>query len=53
MAVPIVIASRADVLAFWGVHDAAWPGVLLLAAIVWVVYRLSVSARRETPKTSR
>jgi putative OPT family oligopeptide transporter len=42
MAIPIVIASRADVLAFWGVHDATWPGLVLLAAIVVALYRLSV-----------
>jgi putative OPT family oligopeptide transporter len=44
MAIPIVIASRADVLAFWGVHDATWPGLVLLAAIVAALYRLSVRA---------
>jgi putative OPT family oligopeptide transporter len=40
MAIPIVIARRADVLAFWGVHTAAWPGLLLLAAICYGLYRV-------------
>jgi putative OPT family oligopeptide transporter len=46
MAIPIVIAQRADVLAFWGVHAAAWPGVLILTAIVYGLYR--VAAARQT-----
>jgi len=40
MAVPIVIASRADVMAFWGVHAAAWPGLLILALICYGLYRV-------------
>jgi putative OPT family oligopeptide transporter len=43
MAIPIVIAQRADVLAFWGVHAAAWPGVLILAAIVYGLYRVAAA----------
>ncbi len=39
MAVPIVLAQRADVLAFWGVHNVAWPGLLLLLLIVTGLYR--------------
>jgi putative OPT family oligopeptide transporter len=41
MAVPIVLAQRADVLAFWGVQTAAWPGVLVLTAIVYALYRIA------------
>ncbi len=41
MAVPIVLAQRADVLAFWGVQTTAWPGVLVLTAIVYALYRIA------------
>jgi uncharacterized oligopeptide transporter (OPT) family protein len=43
MAIPIVAAGSAEVFAFWGVFDGAWPGVLLLAAVLYWLYR---SARR-------
>jgi putative OPT family oligopeptide transporter len=39
MAIPIVIAGRTDVMAFWGVHEAAWPGLLILALICYGLYR--------------
>jgi hypothetical protein len=39
MAIPIVGAGRADVLAFWGVHDDNWPGILLLAIVMYLLYR--------------
>jgi putative OPT family oligopeptide transporter len=45
MAVPIVISGRADVLAFWGARDLVWPGVLLLAVLVYGIYRASVPRR--------
>jgi putative OPT family oligopeptide transporter len=45
MAVPIVISGRADVLAFWGVRDLTWPGVVLLAVLIWGIYRASVPRR--------
>ena len=45
MAIPIVISGRADVLAFWGVRDLAWPGVVLLAVLIWGIYRASVPRR--------
>jgi len=45
MAIPIVISGRADVLAFWGVRDLAWPGVVLIAVLVWGIYRASVPRR--------
>jgi putative OPT family oligopeptide transporter len=46
LAVPIVASGRADVLAFWGTHEAAWPGALLLLAIVLLLYRLSAPRAR-------
>jgi hypothetical protein len=46
MAIPIVISGRADVMAFAGVRDLAWPGVLLLFVLVYGIYRASVPRRR-------
>jgi len=40
LAIPIVVAKRSDALAFWGVHEEAWPGLLLLALVVYGLYRL-------------
>ena len=45
MAIPIVISGRADVLAFWGVRDLTWPGVVLLAVLILGIYRASVPRR--------
>ncbi|HEX5438391.1 MAG TPA: oligopeptide transporter, OPT family [Gemmatimonadaceae bacterium] len=45
MAVPIVISGRADVMAFAGVRDLMWPGVLLLLVLVYGIYRASVPRR--------
>ena len=45
MAIPIVIAGRADVLAFWGVQDLVWPGILLLLVLIWGIFRASVPRR--------
>ena len=45
MAIPIVISGRSDVLAFWGVRDLTWPGVVLLAVLIWGIYRASVVRR--------
>jgi putative OPT family oligopeptide transporter len=42
MAIPIVISGRADVLAFWGVQDLVWPGIVLLLVLIWGIYRASV-----------
>jgi putative OPT family oligopeptide transporter len=41
LAIPIVLAGRSDVLAFWGVHGSALPGLVLLALVVWGLYRVS------------
>jgi putative OPT family oligopeptide transporter len=45
MAIPIVISGRADVLAFWGVEDLVWPGIVLLLVLIWGIYRASVPRR--------
>lgn len=45
MAVPIVLSGRSDVLAFAGVRDLAWPGVVLLAVLIWGIYRASMPRR--------
>jgi putative OPT family oligopeptide transporter len=45
MAIPIVISGRADVLAFWGARDLAWPGIVLLLVLIWGIYRASVPRR--------
>jgi len=39
LAIPIVASSNADVLAFWGEHEGVLPGVILLAAVVYWLYR--------------
>jgi putative OPT family oligopeptide transporter len=39
MAIPIVAAGRPDVLAFWGVHNDNWPGMVLLAVVMYLLYR--------------
>jgi putative OPT family oligopeptide transporter len=38
MAIPIVVAGSAEVFAFWGVFDVVWPGILLLAAVLYWLY---------------
>ena len=43
MAVPIVVYGRADVLAFWGVHEGNLPGVVLLAIVAFLLYRAGKS----------
>jgi putative OPT family oligopeptide transporter len=39
MAIPIVGSGRADVLAFWGVREENWPGMILLALVMYLLYR--------------
>lgn len=41
LAIPIVIAKSGDVLAFWGVHEGVWPGIVLLALVLRWLYRVS------------
>ena len=43
MAIPIVIYGRPDVLAFWGVHEGNLPGIVLLAAVAFMLYRSGIS----------
>lgn len=45
MAVPIVISGRSDVLAFAGVRDLVWPGILLLLLLLYGIYRASIPRR--------
>lgn len=46
MAIPIVLSSRADVLAFWGTHEGVWPGVILLLVVLWALYRVATGPAR-------
>lgn len=41
LAVPIVVTGNPGALAFWGVHDATWPGVALLALVMAMMYRVA------------
>ena len=41
MAIPIVIAGSSEVFAFFGVHEATWPGVILLALVIFFLYRVA------------
>ncbi len=41
MAIPIVIAESDEVFAFFGVHEATWPGILLLAVVIFFLYRVA------------
>ncbi len=45
MAIPIVLSGRADVLAFWGVHEGNIPGMALLAVVMYLLYRTAASKR--------
>lgn len=49
MAIPIVVAGRADVLAFLGVQDLAIPGILLLIGLCYVMYKASTAGTRSRP----
>jgi putative OPT family oligopeptide transporter len=46
MAIPIVIAGRGDVLAFWGTFTSPWPGAVLLALVMVLMYRVAVGPTR-------
>ncbi len=47
LAIPIVMAGRADPLAFWGVHHAVWPGVVLLLLVLYFLYRIATGEGRK------
>ncbi|HTY06096.1 MAG TPA: oligopeptide transporter, OPT family [Gemmatimonadales bacterium] len=41
LAIPIVKWKNADVLAFWGEHDGVLPGIILLAVVLYWLYRIA------------
>jgi putative OPT family oligopeptide transporter len=41
LAIPIVASSNANVLAFWGEHEGVLPGIVLLAIVVYWLYRVA------------
>ncbi len=47
LAVPIVLTGDRYPLAFWGVKDVSWPGLLLLAVVMYGLYRASVKAQKQ------
>lgn len=46
LAIPIVVTGRPDALAFWGISDAVWPGVVLLALVMALMYRVTTGEAR-------
>jgi putative OPT family oligopeptide transporter len=52
LALPIVITGRADALALWGTHEGTLPGVILLALVMFLLYRvITIEAKRaEAPR---
>ncbi|HEX4634249.1 MAG TPA: oligopeptide transporter, OPT family [Gemmatimonadales bacterium] len=46
LAIPIVLTSNANVLAYWGEHDGVLPGIVLLAAVVYWLYRMATRMDR-------
>src|SRR5690348_75912 len=46
LAIPIVVKHNADVLAFWGEHEGVLPGVILLAVVVYWLYRTAIRMER-------
>ena len=46
LAIPIVMAGRADVLAFWGEFGSPWPGMALLLLVMFLMYRAAVGPLR-------
>ena len=44
MAIPIVVSGRAEVFAFWGVHEGTLPGLILLALVIYALYRVATPA---------
>ena len=46
LAIPIVVTGRPDALAFWGISDAVWPGVVLLALVMTLMYRVTTGEVR-------
>jgi putative OPT family oligopeptide transporter len=48
LAIPIVLAGRADVLAFWGTHASPLPGLLLLFVVMYALYRVATGPSRRS-----
>ncbi|HSH45974.1 MAG TPA: oligopeptide transporter, OPT family, partial [Longimicrobiales bacterium] len=46
LAIPIVTTGRSDALAFWGSHDSPLPGLILLAVVMFVMYRVTTGESR-------
>ena len=46
LAIPIVATHNADVLAYWGEHDGVLPGILLLAVVLYWLYRMATRVER-------
>lgn len=46
LAIPIVVKHNADVLAFWGEHEGVLPGIILLAVVVYWLYRTAIRMER-------
>jgi putative OPT family oligopeptide transporter len=46
LAVPIVVAGRGDVLAFWGEFSSPWPGAALMAVVIASLYRVAAGPLR-------
>ncbi len=52
LAIPIVVAGDANVLAFWGDHtDVNYPGIILLALVIFAMYRVAAAPTREITDT--
>ena len=49
LAVPIAATRDADVLAVFGVYTASWPGLILLAAVMFLMYHVATKKRAATP----
>jgi putative OPT family oligopeptide transporter len=49
LAIPIVLSSNADVLAYWGEHDGVLPGIILLGGVVYWLYRTATRMERVSP----
>ena len=42
MAIPIVISGKSDVVAIFGVHDFALPGILIILLLMYAMYKFSI-----------
>ncbi len=42
MAIPIVLSGKGDVLALFGIHDAVWPGIILILVLLYAIYKFGV-----------